>query len=108
MRSLLTEPINRFYYGYLINTQPVQHIIADADQRDLLVCVRESFTAGARWQLRETSKLSPYISRFLEMVVLLGPDSPRDAFLTVIDDADEPDNYDIASAYPDPIDHAPF
>jgi len=31
-----------------------------------------AFAAGARWNMRETSLLSPHIARFIEMLILLG------------------------------------
>jgi hypothetical protein len=84
----MSEPINRFYYGYLSKREACLSL-TDGNQFELerlmLECVREAFQAGARWQLHETAKLSPYISKFLEMVVLLGPDSPRDAWLEIVD-----------------------
>ena len=89
-------PINRYFYGYALKTKPARdlcdgenttamHIDVDANEQALGEIVREAFTAGARWQLRESAKLSPHIAKFLEMVILLGPDSPRDAWLETTD-----------------------
>jgi hypothetical protein len=101
---LISKPINRFYYGYLSKTSAAEYIARAGDEERvpddglehaLMECVRESFMAGARWQLRETAKLSPYISKFLEMVVLLGPDAPRDVWVEMTDvmpHDDEADN----------------
>jgi hypothetical protein len=84
---MLSEVVNRFYYGYLSRTEAAQEIrdlsqTPDALDLLLLVLVRESFQAGARWELRESAKLSPHIARFLEMVVLLGPDPGRDEWFS--------------------------
>jgi hypothetical protein len=82
----LSQPINRFYYGYLANTDAALELLEgsiDNAEYHLLECVREAFTAGARWQFHESAKLSPHIARFLEMCVLLGPDPGRDEWLAV-------------------------
>lgn len=110
-KTLTSETIDRFWYGYVIKSDAFNSIISyttlDSPDYDIRTLINEAFHAGARWQLRETAKLSPYISRFLEMCILLGPDDPRDAWLEVtdvvpyndaIDDAIDPDP--VASAYP--------
>lgn len=107
--TLMSIPVSRFYYGYLQRTDAARELSdavirsGESDEffeRRLVSVVKESFTAGARWQLHESCKLSPYISRFLEMVVLLGPDYPRDDFLRYAPS--------VPDAFPDPIDNAPF
>jgi len=103
--SNLLEPINRYYYGYAFKTGAAQALLETQDNELALIeVVREAFTAGARWQLRESAKLSPHIAKFLEMVILLGPDSPRDDWLTDTDSTEGT----VKNDYPDPIEHAPF
>lgn len=110
--SLVTKPINAFYYGYLQHTEPALSLTnghAEDLERLLLQCVRESFTAGARWQMRTTSQLSPYISRFLEMVILLGPDPGRDDWLNgefaAANCAESDETYEPMDEW---LEHAPF
>lgn len=82
--TILSEPINRFYYGFLQQTPECLSLTNGRDaelEKLMVVIVRLAFTAGARWELRESAKLSPHIARFLEMCVLLGPDYPHDAWL---------------------------
>lgn len=95
-QTLISEPINRFYYGYLSKLEACLAMTNGNDPdltRLMLELVRESFQAGARWQLRETARLSPYISRFLEMCILLGPDAPRDIWVETTDAT--PREYDV-------------
>ena len=89
----LKDPINRFYYGYLINTPDALEILSaqlDNAEYHLLACIREAFTAGARWELRTSAELSPHIAHFLEMVILLGPDPGRDEWMRHFAPRDEP------------------
>lgn len=110
--TLLSEPINRFWYGYAQHSTPAEYILERAGEHGyvtpteqaLLELTRLAFTAGARWNLRMSAQLSPFISQFLEMCVLLGPDPPRDAWLDGIEDAKPrpDDGYDEWCA------HVPF
>ena len=34
-----------------------------------------AFRAGARWSMTETTKMNPYVTRFIEMITLLGFDN---------------------------------
>lgn len=80
----LKEPINKFFYGYLINTPDAEAILTaslDNAEHHLLFCVRQAFHAGARYDFRTCAELSPHIARFLEMCVLLGPDPERDDWM---------------------------
>jgi hypothetical protein len=42
------------------------------DTQDPRVVANMAFTAGATWGVRETSKLTPYLAQFVEMMILLG------------------------------------
>lgn len=93
-KTLTTEVINRYFYGYVVKSHEYTELTQNANDaygntiqvENLIgVVVREAFHAGARWQLRESAKLSPYISKFLEMCILLGPDDPRDVWLESTD-----------------------
>jgi hypothetical protein len=88
-----TDLINRFYYGFICK-QPEYTELVDAAYRTgvyetqdefdrrMIVLIRQAYTAGARWEFRASAELSPHIAKFLEMVVLLGPDPGKDDWLT--------------------------
>lgn len=79
-KSTLTAAQDRFWYGYASRLPVTLEITRLGDvvdmpqiiERSVRELVAESFAAGARWNLRETSRLSPYVNQFLHMCVLLG------------------------------------
>lgn len=48
-----------------------QHLVllSDLSDRELSAF---AFEAGARWAMRETTRMSPYVNQFIEMLILLG------------------------------------
>lgn len=114
---MTTDIINRFYYGFIRNTDEWRKLCdysyqsglcetQDQFDAELIVLIRLAFQAGARWEMRESARLAPHIAKFLEMVVLLGPDPGASDWMDNLPSDDtspyEPSitEFDLASAYP--------
>jgi hypothetical protein len=73
-KNMLSEAQNRFYYSH--QCEQMVLIAWDSEQPRGLAEMRrlifEAFTAGANWNMRTTSVLSPHIAKFIEMLILLG------------------------------------
>lgn len=123
--SLMSEPIARYFWGYAIKSDPARrlcdgenttglHVDVTLTEQALGEIVASAFTAGARWEMRESAKLSPYISKFLEMVILLGPDPGRDEWFDleqrarVADDFKQPEFPQTEGLTHDTSDNVPF
>lgn len=64
--SLIDEQ-NRFWYSR------GQHIASIwTTPESIHELSNEAFLAGARWNMKQTSELSPHIAKFIEMMILLG------------------------------------
>lgn len=75
---MLKEAQDRFWYSHAqATTRHLSESIASTGDSGygamaFHTLINEAVQYGARWNLRETSALSPHIARFLEMCILLG------------------------------------
>jgi hypothetical protein len=72
--NMLREQTDRFWFSHR-NNQIIQAAEALTERNDptpMRTLLASRFEAGARWNMVETAALNPYVSRFLEMCMLLG------------------------------------
>lgn len=90
-KNQLTEGADRFWYGYLVWAHPDECPPEDSWAWSHTLSNR-AFSAGARWAVKQTSELSPYVARFIEMMILLGyldDDAPLTRANTPIEELEE-------------------
>lgn len=63
-KNILTRASDEFWFTR------GKRIIEDA--ADAHTLSNTAFEAGARWSMRETTRMSPYVNMFIEMLILLG------------------------------------
>lgn len=70
-KNQLSEGADGFWFGYLTYVHPDECPPQDAWPWARTLS-NNAFRAGARWAVKQTSELSPYVAKFIEMMILLG------------------------------------
>lgn len=73
MPNLMKSQEDNYWFSHKISiNEAVYRMANNISDQDLRAILNRRFEDGARWAMAETTRLNPYVSQFIEMLILLG------------------------------------
>lgn len=72
-KNMLQTECDRYFFSHASQIlQAAESLVLDTNARQAREILASRFEAGARWAMRETTQMNPAITKFIELVTLLG------------------------------------